>query len=102
MIIQTLCLVFQSPRLLLGLKKRGFGQGRWNGFGGKVKVGEPLEAAAIRETQEEAGIIVSDITKRGVLFLDYLVARKFSLTLSQLMTLKKASIYSARRFWYFR
>lgn len=29
---------------------------RWNGFGGKVQLGETIEQAAIRETQEEAGI----------------------------------------------
>ncbi|MEK7607017.1 MAG: DNA mismatch repair protein MutT, partial [Patescibacteria group bacterium] len=35
----TLCFIHQSPRILLGMKKRGFGAGRWNGFGGKVEAG---------------------------------------------------------------
>ena len=26
----------QSSRVLLGMKKRGMGEGKWNGFGGKV------------------------------------------------------------------
>ena len=33
----TLVLIRDSDRILLGLKKRGFGKGRWNGFGGKVE-----------------------------------------------------------------
>jgi len=31
------------------MKKRGFGQGKWNGFGGKVEPNESIEQAAIRE-----------------------------------------------------
>ncbi|KAI5118833.1 hypothetical protein M0805_006153 [Coniferiporia weirii] len=42
--------------VLLGMKKRGFGKGMYNGFGGKVEPGEsPIEGAA-RELEEEAGI----------------------------------------------
>jgi 8-oxo-dGTP pyrophosphatase MutT (NUDIX family) len=44
--------------VLLGLKKKGFGIGKWNGFGGKVEPGESLGAAALRELQEESGIVV--------------------------------------------
>jgi 8-oxo-dGTP diphosphatase/2-hydroxy-dATP diphosphatase len=40
------------------MKKRGFGAGRWNGFGGKVNEGETVEEAAARELYEEAGIQV--------------------------------------------
>lgn len=63
----TLCLLCQPPRILLGMKKRGFGEGRWNGFGGKVEQGEAIADAAKREFLEEAGISVGDIDKRGVL-----------------------------------
>jgi 8-oxo-dGTP pyrophosphatase MutT (NUDIX family) len=35
------------------MKKRGFGEGRWNGVGGKLEDGESIEAAMRRETQEE-------------------------------------------------
>jgi len=38
------------------MKKRGFGEGRWNGVGGKVEAGETIEQAMIRETQEEIGV----------------------------------------------
>ena len=37
----------------LGEKKVGFGAGKYNGFGGKVKKGEAIEVAATREIREE-------------------------------------------------
>lgn len=45
-----------GDKILLGLKKRGFGKGRWNGAGGKVEDGETFKDATIRECQEEFGI----------------------------------------------
>lgn len=63
----TLCIVHQEPKILLGMKKTGFGQGRWNGFGGKVEEGESVEEAARRELQEEVGITVKDIQRLGVI-----------------------------------
>ncbi|KZT28065.1 hypothetical protein NEOLEDRAFT_1087660 [Neolentinus lepideus HHB14362 ss-1] len=45
-----------NKRILLGLKKRGFGKDKYNGFGGKVEDGETSAEAAVRELQEEAGI----------------------------------------------
>jgi 8-oxo-dGTP pyrophosphatase MutT (NUDIX family) len=54
----TLCIPVDFPgkRILLGMKKQGFGEGKWNGFGGKVKQGETPEDAALRELREEAGL----------------------------------------------
>jgi len=40
----------------LGLKRIGFGAGKYTGFGGKVKAGETLTGAAVRELEEETGI----------------------------------------------
>jgi 8-oxo-dGTP diphosphatase/2-hydroxy-dATP diphosphatase len=65
--ITTLCIVHQHPKILLGMKKRGFGAGRWNGFGGKVGEGETIEQAAKRELFEEASINADDIKKLGVI-----------------------------------
>jgi len=65
--ILTLCLIHEYPRILLGMKKRGFGAGRWNGFGGKVHDGETIEAAAKREVAEEAGVQVNDLQKQGII-----------------------------------
>src|SRR3989344_1106791 len=61
----TLCIIHQHPQVLLGMKKRGFGMGRWNGFGGKVEPGESVEDAAKRELFEEAGIKATDVEKVG-------------------------------------
>jgi hypothetical protein len=44
----TLVLIRDKCRVLLGMKKRGFGAGRWNGFGGKVEAGETIVQGAIR------------------------------------------------------
>ena len=46
-------------RILLGLKKRGFGEGKYNGFGGKIEPGESAREAAVREIFEEAGLRVT-------------------------------------------
>ncbi|MDD5050845.1 MAG: 8-oxo-dGTP diphosphatase [Candidatus Pacebacteria bacterium] len=61
--ILTLCLFRKDEKILLGMKKRGFGAGRWNGFGGKVEVGETIEEAACREVLEEISVSVSEIEK---------------------------------------
>lgn len=63
----TLCIVHQSPRVLLGMKKRGFGAGRWNGFGGKLQEGETIMDALMREMEEEVGIVPADPEKVGVI-----------------------------------
>ncbi|MFA6518586.1 MAG: 8-oxo-dGTP diphosphatase [Candidatus Shapirobacteria bacterium] len=49
----------------LGMKKRGFGNGLWNGAGGKPDVGETLDGAAKREVGEEFGVEVTKMEKRG-------------------------------------
>jgi 8-oxo-dGTP diphosphatase/2-hydroxy-dATP diphosphatase len=63
----TLCIVHQHPKVLLGMKKRGFGAGRWNGFGGKVNEGETIIEATKRELLEEAGIVIDKAEYVGVL-----------------------------------
>ena len=64
--VLTLCLAVESGRVLLGMKKRGFGEGRWNGFGGKVEAGETIEEAARREMQEECGVTIKKMKKVGI------------------------------------
>ncbi|NTU69400.1 8-oxo-dGTP diphosphatase [bacterium] len=54
-------------RILLGMKKRGFGVGRWNGFGGKLIEGETIDDAAHREVTEEIGIKMNKLERHGVI-----------------------------------
>ena len=65
--LMTLCIIHRHPNVLLGMKKRGFGAGRWNGFGGKVAPEETIEGAAKREMREEAGIEVNNLSKVGII-----------------------------------
>lgn len=69
--LQTICMIYKKPKVLLGLKKRGFGAGRWNGFGGKVEEGETMEESTIRETKEEAGIEIDDLEKFGIINFEF-------------------------------
>lgn len=52
----TLCFLVRGDEILLGLKKRGFAEGKWNGVGGKKEDIESIEDTAIRETIEEIGV----------------------------------------------
>ena len=63
----------QGSRVLLGYKKRGFGEGKVNGFGGKVDEsrGESVYKAALREMEEESGLQLLDAKCVGVLLYDY-------------------------------
>jgi len=69
--VLTLCLLRRGGNILLGMKKRGFGQGRWNGFGGKVEEGETIREAAIREVREEAGIEPSGLVEKGRILFEF-------------------------------
>jgi 8-oxo-dGTP diphosphatase len=57
-----LCLIRRQKEggaeVLLGLKKTGFGAGKWVGLGGHIEEGEKPEAAAVREVFEESGLVV--------------------------------------------
>jgi mutator protein MutT len=63
----TLVIVTNGNRILLGMKKRGFGAGLYNGFGGKVEPGETIEEAAKRELWEEVGIVANELSNVGQL-----------------------------------
>jgi 8-oxo-dGTP pyrophosphatase MutT (NUDIX family) len=53
----TLCFLLRDDQVLLALKKRGFGAGKWNGVGGKPLPGERIEETALREMHEEIGVV---------------------------------------------
>jgi 8-oxo-dGTP diphosphatase len=63
----TLLFLRSEGRILLAMKKRRFGVGKWNGVGGKVEPGETYEQAAIRECQEEIGVTPKHIKLQGEL-----------------------------------
>lgn len=69
----TLVLIHDRPnkRLLLGRKKRGIGEGRFNGFGGKIEKEKDRDvvSSALRELREEAGVgpDARGLSRRGVL-----------------------------------
>ena len=67
----TLVFPVRKGEILLGMKKRGLGIGRWNGFGGKVETGESLEQAAARELNEESGLQSAELIQAGILALHY-------------------------------
>jgi len=69
--VHTLCIIHKGNKILLGMKKRGFGVGRWNGFGGKPKVGEKIEETAKREISEEAKIKVASVEELGIINFEY-------------------------------
>ena len=71
----TLCLLVRGDppaEILLGLKKAGFGVGKYNGFGGKVEAGETIERAAVREVEEEVGLSVSEDNLQPAAHLTFL------------------------------
>jgi len=68
----TLSIIQKGDRVLLGMKKQGFGKGWWNGFGGKVEEGEELDEAAKREIDEEIKVKVNALEERGVLYFSFL------------------------------
>ncbi len=56
--------------MLLAMKKRGFGSGRWNGVGGKLEPEETIEQAVVRECKEEIGVDVKNCQKVAEIIFD--------------------------------
>jgi 8-oxo-dGTP diphosphatase len=64
----TICyLINDKDEILLQHKSRGFGQGKWNGPGGKIELGETPEQAVKREVWEETGLKVLSLEHQGEL-----------------------------------
>jgi len=64
-----LILPMRDGQILLGMKKRGFGIGKLNGFGGKLNDGESIVEAAVRELAEEVGLetVIDNLNKMAEL-----------------------------------
>jgi len=66
--VATVCHIFDRGYLLLQLKSAGlFGEGKWNGVGGKLRAGELPVEAAMREVLEETDLVVSNLRSHGIL-----------------------------------
>lgn len=52
----TLLFLKKEDKILLAMKKRGFGSGKYNGVGGKIEPTETLEQALARECKEEINV----------------------------------------------
>jgi ADP-ribose pyrophosphatase YjhB (NUDIX family) len=63
--VTTLAMIERPGEVLLAMKKRGFGEGWYNGYGGKVE-DESVEHGMIREVKEESGLVVLESRARGV------------------------------------
>ena len=67
----TLCFLIKNDKeILLAMKKKGFGQGKWNGVGGRLDFNrgdKDIFDTAIRETKEESGVAVKDIERVAIL-----------------------------------
>ena len=68
----SLLFLVRRGKLCLAIKKAGFGQGRWNGVGGKRERGETIKQTAIRETREEIGVTASQPIKVAILDFEFL------------------------------
>ncbi|XP_027837844.1 putative nudix hydrolase 1 [Aphis gossypii] len=72
----TLTLIFKNDEILLGMKNRGMGKGKWNGFGGKVEPNETIDDAAKREVKEECGLDVISMEKIGIIDFEYVGSKE--------------------------
>lgn len=74
--VATLCFLLRGDEICLGMKKIGFGAGKWNGFGGKVgdkteHQRETVEEAVRREGREEFGVGIKDLEKVAEIRFDF-------------------------------
>jgi 8-oxo-dGTP diphosphatase len=60
-------IINEKGEVLLQKKRRGFGEGNWNGPGGKIEPGETPEEATIREIKEETDLTVRNLEKMAEL-----------------------------------
>jgi 8-oxo-dGTP diphosphatase len=67
----NLCFIRRNDHVLLIRKKRGLGAGKINAPGGKIDPGETALEAAIRETQEEVGVVPIAPKKGGELHFQF-------------------------------
>ncbi len=68
MIHATICEIIKDGKLLLQYKAAGkFGEGKWNGPGGKLKPDETPTEGVIREVREETGLTIHNPALNGLI-----------------------------------
>ncbi len=67
--ILTLAYLLKDDSICYAMKKRGFGEGNLNGYGGKLEDGEEIEEGIVREVEEESGVTITreDLEKIAVI-----------------------------------
>lgn len=66
MIRATICEIVKDGKILLQKKSVGrFGEGKWNGPGGKLDPDETPKQGVIREVKEETGLLIIEPEIRG-------------------------------------
>lgn len=71
-----------EKEVLLGVKLRGFGEGKLNGYGGKRDAGESMLSCAVRELKEESGLSI------GPNSLDHVASLEFHMSSLLLMSVE--------------
>ena len=61
----TICLIRKGEKILLLNRNKKPLMGMWNGVGGKIEVNETPYEGVVRETFEETGIRLKDVTYKG-------------------------------------
>lgn len=76
--LKTVLLVLKKEnQILLAKKKRGFGEGKYNGIGGKLESEETPDMAMIREAKEEIFVKPTEYKKVGLIeFYEYVKGEK--------------------------
>ncbi len=69
--VLTLAYLVKENIVCLAMKKRGFGEGNWNGYGRKVEEGESIEVATIREIKKESDVQVFEHDLEKVVLADF-------------------------------
>lgn len=72
MLHTAVMLLKKDGKVLLGLKKRGFGMGKLTSVGGKQEKGESIDETAIRETFEEISVKVTEMEHMADIVFDNL------------------------------
>ena len=68
----TLIYLVNDKRILLAMKKRGFGEGNYNGIGGKEEESDKsLKHAAVREAEEEVNVKIDPLSLKKMAVLDF-------------------------------